>query len=59
MITRFGLTISIKKTEALFQPDPGNMYVAQAVTIEGKLLNAVNNFKYLDSIVINNTSMDD
>ena len=57
--TRFGLTISIKKTEALFQPAPGNMYAAPAVTIEGKLLNAVNNFKYLGSIVSNDTSMDD
>ena len=57
--TRFGLTISIKKTEVLFQPAPGNMYAAPAVTIEGKLLNAVNNFKYLGSIVSNDTSMDD
>ena len=57
--SRFGLTISIKKTEALFQPAPGNMYEAPAITIEGKLLNAVNNFKYLGSIVSNDTSMDD
>ena len=56
--SRFGLTISIKKTEALFQPAPGNIYVAPSVTIEGKLLNAVDNFKYLGSIVSNDTSMD-
>ena len=57
--SRFGLIISIKKTEALFQPAPGNLYEAPAITIEGKRLNAVNNFKYLGSIVSNDTSMDD
>ena len=55
---RFGLTISIKKTEALYQPAPGNMYEAPAITIEGKLLNAVDNFKYLGSIVSNDASFD-
>jgi hypothetical protein len=55
---RFGLTISIKKTEALYQPAPGNMYEAPAITIEGKLLNAVDNFKYLGNIVSNDASLD-
>ena len=55
---RFGLTISIKKTEALYQPARGNLYVPPTVTIEGKLLNAVDNFKYLGSIISNNASMD-
>jgi hypothetical protein len=55
---RFGLTISIKKTEALYQPAPGNMYVPPAITIEGKLLNAVDNFKYLGSIISNDASFD-
>ena len=55
---RFGLTISIKKTEALYQPAPGNMYEPPTITIEGKLLNAVENFKYLGSIVSNDASMD-
>ena len=55
---RFGLTISIKKTEALYQPAPGNAYVPPAVTIEGKQLNAVEDFKYLGSIVSNDASID-
>ena len=55
---RFGLTISIKKTEALYQPAPGNMYEPPAITIEGKLLNAVDNFKYLGSIISNDASFD-
>ena len=55
---RFGLTISIKKTEALYQPAPGNMYEPPAITIEGKLLKAVDNFKYLGSIISNDASFD-
>ena len=55
---RFGLTISIKKTEALYQPAPGNMYEPPVITIAGKPLNAVDNFKYLGSIVSNDASLD-
>ena len=55
---RFGLTISIKKTEALYQPAPGNAYVPPVVTVEGKQLNAVKNFKYLGSTISNDASID-
>ena len=55
---RFGLTISIKKTETLYQPAPGNMYAPPVITIDGKPLNAVKNFTYLGSIVSSNASMD-
>ena len=55
---RFGLTISIKKTEGLYQPAPGNMYEPPVITIAGKPLNAVDNFKYLGSIVSNDASLD-
>ena len=55
---RFGLTISIKKTEALYQPAPGNVYVPPAITIDDKPLNAVENLTYLGSIVSSNASMD-
>ena len=55
---RFGLTISIKKTEALYQPAPGNTYSPPVITIEGQKLNAVENFKYLGGIASNDASID-
>ena len=55
---RFGLTISIKKTEALYQPAPGNLYVPPAITIEGQQLAAVETFKYLGGTVSNDASLD-
>ena len=55
---RFGLTISIKKTEALHQPAPGNAYVPPVVSIEGKQLNAVVNFKYLGCTISNDATID-
>jgi exonuclease III len=55
---RFGLTISINKTEAMYQPAPGNLYVAPVITIDGNPLKAVEHFKYLGSIVSNDASMD-
>jgi exonuclease III len=55
---RFGLTISIKKTEVLYQPASGNAYVPPSVKIEGKQLNAVDNFKYLGSTISNCASID-
>ena len=55
---RFGLTISIKKTEALYQPARGNFYTPPVVSIEGKQLNAVESFKYLGGTVTNDASLD-
>ena len=55
---RFGLTISIKKTEVLYQPARGNAYIPPAIFIEGKQLKAVEIFKYLGSIVSNVASHD-
>ena len=36
----------------LYQPAPGNMYEPPVITIEGKLLNAVDNFKYLVALSV-------
>ena len=55
---RFGLTISIKKTEVLYQPARGNAYTPPAIFIEGKQLKAVELFKYLGSIVTSDNSAD-
>ena len=55
---RFGLTISIKKTEVLYQPARGNAYTPPAIFIEGVQLKAVEIFKYLGSIVSNKASHD-
>ena len=55
---RFGLTISIKKTEALYQPAPGNAYEHPVITIDGQQLNAVVKFNYLGSIISNDASID-
>ena len=54
---RFGLTISIKKTEPLYQPASGNAYVPPVIFIEGKQLNDVKTFKYLGGIVSTDASM--
>ena len=55
---RFGLIISIKKTEVLYQPAHGNAYVPPVITIEGKQLKAVELFKYLGSTVSKEASAD-
>ena len=55
---RFGLIISIKKTEVVYQPARGNEYTPPAIFIEGQQLKAVELFKYLGSIVSNDASLD-
>ena len=56
---RFGLTISIKKTEVLYQPARGNAYEPPVIFIEGKQLKAVELFKYLGSLVSSHASPDE
>ena len=48
---RFGLTISVRKTEALYQAPPHKTYLPPAVVLDGKPLKTVDEFKYLGSIV--------
>ena len=56
--SRFGLTISIKKTEVMFQPAPGEPYTDPNIQINGKTLNAVENFTYLGSTLSNQVRID-
>ncbi|KAL8584674.1 hypothetical protein ACOMHN_002403 [Nucella lapillus] len=45
----FGLTISIKKTEVIFQPSKGSTANMPEIKIDGKVLNNVDSFTYLGS----------
>ena len=55
----FGLTISIKNTEVMFQPAPGEPYVEPVITINGQKLKATENFPYLGSVMFNSATIDD
>jgi hypothetical protein len=54
----FGLTISTKKTEVLFQPAPGKPYHAPTVTVRGQNLEAVEQFTYLGSTLSRAANID-
>ena len=45
-----GLTISLKKTEVLYQPPPRETYSPPHISIDGTNLNAVEHFPYLGSV---------
>ena len=55
---RFGLTISIKKTEVLFQPSKRSLAPVPQIKIDGKVLNNVESFTYLGSSLSSNNSLD-
>ena len=46
----FGLTISLKKTEVLYQPPPRVAYSPPHISIDGTDLNAAEHFIYLGSV---------
>ena len=50
---KFGLTISIKKTEVMFQPPPGEPFVEAHITINGQRLEVTNKFPNLRSVISN------
>ena len=54
----FGLTISLKKTEVLFQPAPLQNYTPPHITIDRKTLNSVEHFTYLGSVMSNDATID-
>ena len=54
----FGLTISTKKTEVLFQPAPGRSYIEPDVNVKGEKLKAVDKFTYLGSTLSQKANID-
>ena len=55
---QFGLTISLGKTEVLFQRAPNSVAPQPAVSIDDVELKVVDSFKYLGSMVSNDGSLD-
>ena len=55
---RFGLTISMKKTEVIYQPKPGADYTAPTITIDNPL-KVTDKFTYLGSTISQNALIDD
>ena len=53
----FGLTISLKKTEVLFQKPPSGSYNPAQISIEGAPLNTVEHFTYLGSIILDDATV--
>ncbi|KAL8588325.1 hypothetical protein ACOMHN_019590 [Nucella lapillus] len=54
----FGLTISIKKTEVMFQPSKGSTANTPEIKIDVKVLNNVDSFTYLGSSLTFSNSLD-
>ena len=55
---RFGLTISIKKTEVLFQPAKDSAASIPEIKIDGQVLNTVDSFTYLGSNISASGTLD-
>ena len=45
----YDLTVSIKKTEVVYQPAPGKPYKEPTITMKGQRLQVVDKFAYLGS----------
>jgi hypothetical protein len=57
--SNFGLKINLKKTEVMYQPRPGAQYVKPTVLVDGVVLNVVDKFCYLGSILSQTARIDD
>lgn len=55
---QFGLTISRKKTELMYQPAPQQPYHDLSINLEGTTLQAVKQFTYLSSVMNNEATND-
>ena len=56
---RFGLTISLKKTEVMLQPRPGSSPPKPDLFVNDTPLNVVDKFCYLGSVLSQNAEIDD
>ena len=56
---RYDLTISIKKTEVVYQPAPGKPYKEPTITVKGQRLKVVDKFTYLGSALSRVVQIDD
>ena len=55
----YDLTISIKKTEVVYQPAPGKPYKEPTITVKGQRLQVVDKFTYLRSTLSRVVHIDD
>ena len=55
----YDLTISIKKTEVVYQPAPGKPYKEPTITLKDQRLQVVDKFTYLGSILSRVVHIDD
>ena len=55
----YDLTISIKKTEVVYQPAPGKPYKEPTITVKGQRLQMVDKFTYLGSTLSRVVHIDD
>ncbi|XP_064415008.1 semaphorin-3F-like [Latimeria chalumnae] len=54
----YGLTISLKKTEVMYQPAPGKPYVRPIIIIGKTELNTIKEFTYLGSVLSDEARID-
>ena len=55
--TNSGLTLSLKKTEVLYQPPPREAYSPPRISIDVTKLNAVEHLTYLGSVISNDATV--
>ena len=55
----FGLIISTKKREVMYQPAPSKDYIEPTINVNGEALKTVNKFTYLGSTLSRNVRIDD
>lgn len=55
----FGLTISTKKTEVLYQPAPAALYIVPHITVNRHTLPAADKFVYLGSTLSSSANIDE